>query len=47
MSGFINEAPQILSILIDIPSWACFFDDDDDDDDDELFMWYGWPTKGV
>ena len=23
------------------------FDDDDDDDDDELFLWYGWPTKGV
>ena len=19
----------------------------DDDDDDELFLWYGWPTKGV
>ena len=23
------------------------FTDDDDDDDDELFLWYGWPTKGV
>ena len=22
-------------------------DDDDDKDDDELFLWYGWPTKGV
>ena len=22
-------------------------DSDDDDDDDELFLWYGWPTKGV
>ena len=22
-------------------------DDDDEDDDDELFLWYGWPTKGV
>ena len=22
-------------------------DDDDDDDADELFLWYGWPTKGV
>ena len=22
-------------------------DDDDDDDDDELFLWYGWTTKGV
>ena len=22
-------------------------DDDDDDDDDELFIWHGWPTKGV
>ena len=22
-------------------------DDDDDDDDDELFLWYGWPTKGA
>ena len=22
-------------------------DDDDDDDDDEVFLWYGWPTKGV
>ena len=21
--------------------------DDDDDDDDELFLWYGWPKKGV
>ena len=20
---------------------------DDDDDDGELFLWYGWPTKGV
>ena len=19
----------------------------DEDDDDELFLWYGWPTKGV
>ena len=19
----------------------------DDNDDDELFLWYGWPTKGV
>ena len=24
-----------------------FYDDDDDDDDDELFLCYGWPTKGV
>ena len=22
-------------------------DDDDDDDDDDLFLWYGWPTKGI
>ena len=22
-------------------------DDDDDDADDELFLWYGWPTKGI
>ena len=22
-------------------------DGDDDDDDDELFMWNGWPTRGV
>ena len=22
-------------------------DDDDDDDNDELFLWYGWSTKGV
>ena len=21
--------------------------DDDAEDDDELFLWYGWPTKGV
>ena len=21
--------------------------DDDDDDADELFLWNGWPTKGV
>ena len=25
---------------------AMAYDDDDDDDDDELFLWYGWPTKG-
>ena len=25
----------------------CDDDDDDDDDDDKLFLWYGWPTKGV
>ena len=24
-----------------------FVSDDDDNDDDELFLWYGWPTKGV
>ena len=23
------------------------WDPHDDDDDDELFLWYGWPTKGV
>ena len=22
-------------------------DDDDEDEDDELFLWYGWPKKGV
>ena len=22
-------------------------DNDDDDDDDELFLWYGWPMKGL
>ena len=22
-------------------------DDDDNGDDDELFLWYGWPMKGV
>ena len=22
-------------------------DDDDDDDDDKLFMWNGWPARGV
>ena len=22
-------------------------DNDDDDDDGELFLWYGWLTKGV
>ena len=22
-------------------------DDDDDDDDDELFLWHGWPAKGL
>ena len=21
--------------------------DDDDDDDDELFLWHGWPAKGL
>ena len=26
----------------------CLFDDDDDDDDDdELFLWYGYLTKGI
>ena len=25
----------------------CFLRDDDDDDDDELFLSYGWPTKGI
>ena len=28
-------------------NWSIICDDDDDDDDDELFLWYGWPTKGV
>ena len=23
------------------------YGDDDDDDNDELFLWYGWPTKGI
>ena len=23
------------------------FLEDDVDNDDELFLWYGWPTKGV
>ena len=23
------------------------YDDDNGDDDGELFLWYGWPTKGV
>ena len=22
-------------------------EDDEDDDNDELFLWYGWPTKGA
>ena len=22
-------------------------EDDDDDYDNELFLWYGWPTKGI
>ena len=22
-------------------------DDHEDDDNDELFLWYGWPTKGI
>ena len=26
--------------------WMCLWQDDDDDDN-ELFLWYGWPTKGV
>ena len=36
------------------PEWINYIEknddpdeDDDDDDDDELFLWYGWPTKGV
>ena len=28
--------------------WTKFDDDDDDDDNNnELFLWYGWPMKGV
>ena len=28
--------------------WFTLDDDcDDDHDEDELFLWYGWPTKGV
>ena len=27
---------------------TCKNDDDDNDyDDDKLFLWYGWPMKGV
>ena len=29
-----------------IDSSSVIFDTDDDDDDDELFLCYGWPTKG-
>ena len=30
-----------------IEQLSYFKNDDDDHDDDELFLWYGWPTKGV
>ena len=29
-----------------IPTADVFDDYDGDSDDDELFLWYGWPTKG-
>ena len=27
--------------------WTIMMMNDDDDDDDELFLWYGWLTKGI
>ena len=30
-----------------IKEWLPTADNDDDDDNDELFLWYGWPTKGI
>ena len=45
-----NEKPATYS-KIDSPLrsfWFTLDDDGDDDyDEDELFLWYGWPTKGV
>ena len=35
---FLNNGARILAKPIS---------DDDDDDDDELYLWYGWPMKGV
>ena len=38
-------------IVVRVDSWMDRFKNlckvDDDDDDDELFLWYGWPAKGV
>ena len=37
------------TVSVDLISFDIFmfFRGDDDNDDDELFLWYGWPTKGV
>ena len=46
----------VVCIFWDSKSWTFILypdddddddDGDDDDDDDELFLWYGWPTKGI
>ena len=34
-----------LTQMVNFPTWIP--DCDDDEDDDELFLWYGWLTKGV
>ena len=37
-----------MDIFLKISSWLIFhIGIVDDDDDDEIFLWYGWPTKGV
>ena len=35
-----NPSPQVITLPTGIKHFG-------DDDDDELFLWYGWPTKGV
>ena len=30
-----------------MPFWKQMQQFSNDNDDDELFLWYGWPTKGV
>ena len=38
---------NLLSLYLDWYVLSYDDDYDDDDDDDELFLWYGWSTKGV
>ena len=30
-----------------LQTFAILEEQDDDDNDDELFLWHGWPTRGV
>ena len=49
MPNFLSSAYAFISPHIYIVYTSKHDDDDDDDDDDndELFLWYGWLTKGV